>query len=102
MKGKKHRLTQATDIPLKVKETVGERDDWECIICHKRGIPCAHFIARSHLGLGVPENIVTLCSAHHDMYDQSEHRHKLKERIRAYLQSCYPDWDETKLYYHKF
>ena len=44
-----------------MKRQVLERDG-RCVICGANdGQPVAHIVARSHGGLGIPENIVTLC-----------------------------------------
>ena len=68
----------------------------------------AHYISRAHGGLGIPENIVTLCTGFgpgncHDRYDNGtrEEREAMGRRIRAYLQSQYPDWEESRLLYKK-
>ena len=63
--------------------------------------PNAHYIARSHSGLGVERNIVTLCNDCHNRYDQSADRRYIREEIKAYLMSQYPDWDETTLIYRR-
>lgn len=101
----KHRQTKACEIPRAVKARVYERDGQCCIITGKR-VPlecaCAHFIARSQGGLGVEQNIVTLAPEVHSMYDNGTQRPVLRKRIRAYLKSKYPDWDETKLVYRKY
>lgn len=65
-------------------------------------MPNAHYIGRAQGGLGVTENIVTLCHNCHQQYDQTASRAALREEIKAYLQSRYPDWDERKLTYHKW
>ena len=52
----KHRRTRATEIPKQVRMAVSIRDNGQCIICH-RFVPTAcsnaHFIPRSHSGLGI-------------------------------------------------
>ena len=59
----KSKRSKACDILQKVKEAVWERDGHRCIICHSRiAMPNAHFIPRSKGGLGIEENIVTLCT----------------------------------------
>jgi hypothetical protein len=54
------------------------------------------------LGLGIEENIVTLCMPCHCDYDNSPKRPFIKAQIRRYLQLRYPDWDERKLVYRKY
>ena len=60
----KSKRTKATDIPQKVKQAVWERDGGRCVVCGccRNVMPNAHFIPRSKGGLGIEENIVTLCT----------------------------------------
>ena len=99
-----HKSTKSCDIPMSVKKRVWERDDHRCVICGSTytAAPNAHYIPRSHLGLGIEENIVTLCLGCHCDYDNSAKRPLYAARIRDYLKMCYPDWDESKLTYKKF
>jgi 5-methylcytosine-specific restriction endonuclease McrA len=98
-----HKQTKACSIPKHVKDAVWERDKHRCIICGSAAAsPCAHYIARSHGGLGIEQNIVTLCADCHRAYDQSASRGWYREQIRAYLQAHYPNWNESKLVYHKY
>ena len=99
-----HRQTKATGIPQHVKEAVFERDGGRCVRCGRvRGaFPNAHFIARSQGGLGIEENILTLCWPCHYEYDNSANRAEIREQLRQYLISKYPGWDETKLIYKKY
>jgi 5-methylcytosine-specific restriction endonuclease McrA len=97
----KSQRTKALEIPPQVKKAVFERDGGACVWCAKRGDPCAHYIPRSHGGLGIEENILTLCWDCHMRYDQSEDRAEMGEFFKGYLKSKYPDWDETKLIYKK-
>lgn len=97
-----HKRTKALDISKKVKDAVWERDGHCCILCGSPyAMPNAHYIARSHGGLGIPENIVTLCLQCHNQYDQTADRETIKAEIKTYLQSQYPDWDERSLIYRK-
>lgn len=102
------RVGRATDIPQAVKRAVWERDNHRCIICgHANAAPNAHFISRAHLGRGIEENIVTLCTlfgngCHHRFDNGSRvERELMREEIRKYLKSKYPDWDEDKLVYRR-
>ena len=93
--------TKATKIPEKVKKAVWARDGGRCIVCLRPGNPWCHYIPRSQGGLGIEENVVTLCDSCHMAFDQSPKRKSLREYIRRYLRMKYPDWDETKLVYKK-
>ena len=97
----KNRRTKALEIPRKVKRIVFERDNERCIMCGSIGLPEAHFIPRSKGGLGIEENIVTLCRDCHRRFDQTTDRPYIKLFLRSYLMSKYPEWDENKLYYRK-
>lgn len=52
-------------------------------------------------GLGIEENVVTLCCGCHRAYDQGPHRAAIRRVIADYLQGFYPHWDESKLTYRK-
>ncbi len=91
--------TLHTDIPAKVKAAVWERDNQCCILCGKRGNPEAHYIPRSQGGLGIEENIVTLCRDCHFRYDATTERGTLKVFIKDYLNMHYPNFtDEQRIY----
>ena len=97
----KAKRTKALEIPPAVKKAVYERDGGACVWCAERGEPNAHYIPRSHGGLGIEENILTLCWKCHLRYDQSINRRKMGEFFKTYLQSKYPEWDEEKLIYKR-
>ena len=103
--------TKELSIPIKVKETVAKRDSFDgwpcCLLC---GTPApseyplafsnAHYIRRSQGGLGIEENILTLCPDCHRWFDESGEK-RLMEKFAKYLQGCYPKWDEEELRYKK-
>lgn len=94
--------SKACDISKKVKDEVWERDGHRCIICGSyQAMPNAHYIARSHGGLGIPQNIVTLCFECHFDYDHTIVRAEYKNIIQAYLKSKYDGWNEQDLIYRK-
>ena len=95
-----NRRTKALAIPAKVKKAVLDRDG-VCVWCCRPGAPNAHYISRAQGGLGIEENILTLCTECHRRYDQTTDRPIMREFFRKYLQSRYPDWDEDKLIYRK-
>ena len=95
--------TKSLDIPTRVKKTVWARDGECCVICGDHtAMPNAHYIPRSQGGLGIEENVVTLCAEHHHMYDQTTKRAEIKKILRRYLQSKYRGWTEEKLCYSKW
>jgi 5-methylcytosine-specific restriction endonuclease McrA len=104
--------TKARSIPKHVKEAVAARDSFDgypcCVACGLPAPPekptdfaCAHFIARSQGGLGITENIISLCPRCHRRYDQSTDRAEIREYLREYLQSKHPEWCEENLIYKK-
>lgn len=108
----KSQRTKALEIPIKVKRAVAERDSIDghpcCIWCGKPAplsdtlaFSNAHYIPRSDGGLGIEENILTLCWECHMKYDQSTERRKMKAFFKKHLEGAYPEWDEEKLIYKK-
>lgn len=99
----KSKYAKACDIPKSVKDAVWERDGHRCIICgSSEAMPNAHYIARSHGGLGIEQNIVTLCMNCHREYDQGRCHKQYGKIISAYLHTLYPGMYESKLVYHKY
>lgn len=85
-----------------MKKQVLERDG-RCVICGANdGQPVAHIVARSHGGLGIAENIVTLCPRCHYRYDQTAERHAIRAQLEEYITTIYPDWTEEAVTYHKY
>ena len=91
---------KATSISKEVKEEVWERDGGCCIFCGRKGLPEAHIVPRSKGGMGVAENIVTVCRQCHNEMDGTDRKRKL-QIAREYMREHYPGWDEKKLEYHK-
>lgn len=102
---KKHKLTKHTEIPMKVKKEVWERDEHKCIFCGKE-VPLfhanSHYIKRSQKGLGIPKNIMTNCDDCHEKYERSSLRKEMKKIARKYFKSKYNDWKEEDLVYKKW
>lgn len=102
----KSKRTRACEISQKTKEIVWNRDNHRCVIC-KRYVPRtyanAHFIKRSQGGLGIPENIVTLCSECHFKEDFGKDTKLYERQIENYLKSIYgTNWSKEKLVYKKY
>ena len=108
----KAKRTKGLEIPAEVKRKVAERDSIDghpcCIWCGKPApttnplaFSNAHFISRGQGGLGIEENILTLCWECHLKLDQSTDRSKMKAVLRDYLKTKYSDWNEDKLVYRK-
>lgn len=106
----KTKRAKACDIPASVKRKVFARDNGRCVVCGNsvNVMPNAHYISRSKGGLGIEQNIVTLCTnltenKCHYKFDSGtkEEREFCGERIKSHLKSCYTDWQEEYLYYQK-
>lgn len=113
-----HRQTKETGISPKVKAEVMNRDSWDgwccCILCGKPypyAQPNAHVVRRSQGGMGIVQNIVTLCHKCHRAFDDGEGldhvgegatQETIKEEIISYLQRFYPDWNEDDMKYRKW
>ena len=104
MKAYSSKRAKACQIPQKVKAIVYERDNERCIVCGRRGFPDAHYVPRSKGGLGIEQNIVTLCRECHRKFDQGDGQtmDTFGEIIRNYLKSKYEDWDEKNLVFRKY
>lgn len=102
----KSKRSKACDISQKTKEIVWERDKKSCILCGKyvpKSCANAHFIARSHSGLGIEQNILTLCMDCHRDYDNSSKRQEYKKIFINYLKGKYGEsWNEKELIYNKW
>lgn len=101
----KSKRSKACDISQETKRLIYERDGHHCIICG-RYVPLhfanAHFVKRSQGGLGIPENIVTLCSYCHYQEDFGQNTKLYEQKIETYLKSLYgAEWSKDKLYYKK-
>ena len=98
----KSKRSKACDISKAVKNTVWNRDKGRCIICGSTyAMPNSHYIKRSQGGLGIEENITTMCNYCHYQFD-GPGRATLKPLVKEYLKSKYPEWDEQKLIYKKY
>lgn len=95
--------TKALAISKEVKLKVWNRDNKRCVICgNSNAIPACHYIARSQGGLGIEENIVTLCYKCHTAYDNGNKRKEIKEQLKRYLMHKYTNWNEEDLVYKKY
>lgn len=97
------RMSKACDISPKVRIKVIARDNCECIICRRFSpLQVAHYIGRAQGGLGIEQNLVTLCAYCHADYDNGKHRADYGEYIRNYLKWTYEDWNEDDLVFKKW
>ena len=103
----KAKRTKELAIPLDVKRAVAERDGYCCIWCgcpaptdNRLAFSNAHYIARSQGGLGIEQNILTLCPICHREYDTVK-RKEYRPLFRRYLREHYANWREKDLTYEK-
>ena len=101
--------SKACEISKEVKLKVYERDKHICVVCGKYVTwhnSCCHYISRAGTyegsGLGIEENILTLCNNCHYRYDNTSLRPVLKEYLKNYLKSKYDNWNEENLVYNKW
>ena len=107
----KSKRAKATDISMSVKKIVFARDKGKCVVCGNsyNVMPNAHYIPRSKGGLGIEQNIVTLCTEMtlnkcHRRFDfgTKEERKEIGEKIENYLKSKYDNWNKEDLYYKRW
>lgn len=99
----KSKRAKAVDITKDVKEIVWQRDGERCIFCGTHeAMPNAHIVPRSKGGLGVANNIVTLCMKCHFEMDQTEKRGEMLERAKEYIRQFDPEWTEESVTYSKY
>lgn len=108
---KQSKKAKACDIKMSVKRRVYERDEGRCVLCgnYVNVMPNSHYIPRSDSGLGIEENVVTMCTELtenkcHQKYDNCTDKKEkkiMKNQIKKHLKTFYHDWDEEKLIYRK-
>lgn len=96
-----NKRTKALQIPPGVKRIVYDRDGGRCILCGAPGDPVCHVISRAQGGMGIKENVCTLCFECHSAYDQGPFRESMRENIIDYMKTKYPGWDAKNVIYRK-
>ena len=91
--------SKACEINQRVRAEVYMRDKC-CIICGSiHNLTIAHFISRAQSGLGIKENLATLCILCHHEMDKGKNSLEIKSRVKKYLNDLYPDFtDEMRTY----
>lgn len=67
-------------------------------------MPSCHYVPRSKGGLGIEQNVVTLCMKCHHNYDnglRKEEKEAIRRKIKAHLAQLYPNWSNYTLTYKK-
>ena len=84
-----------------VRAKVLERDGWKCVFCGRTDtLQMAHYIPRSLGGLGIEENLVTLCLECH-MKSHNEWFRELDQFMEQYLNERYPNITNDERKYRK-
>lgn len=100
-----HKRTKATSIDPKTRQRVEERDSIDgapcCIFCGRIGRGEGHFIKRSQGGLGIEQNLITVCRECHHQMDNGPARKLYLMKAEQYLKSKYSDWNKSDLIYKK-
>ncbi len=96
-----HKRTKACSIKAAVKKRVEERDGHCCIFCGRPGRGEAHVISRAHGGLGVEQNLITICRECHFLLDDTVSRPLMLEMAKQHLKKFYPDWSADAVIYKK-
>lgn len=96
-----NKRTKALAISYEVKCAAYRRDKGLCIFCGRPGLPEAHYIPRSHGGLGIEENILTVCRDCHRRLDQTTERPALLQRAKEHLDLWYPNFSDDERVYRK-
>lgn len=98
--------SKACEISQATKKKVWKRDNEHCIICGKWvPVSCAnaHYIKRSQGGLGIEQNIVTMCPECHYEEDFGQDTKLYEDYIENYLKSIYgANWNKENLIYNKW
>jgi len=94
--------TKQSDIDAKTRAEVHSRDGRRCVYCGRtdKPIELAHYIGRAQGGMGIPQNLISLCMECHEEYD-GKGRREMQGFIAGYLRAAYPEWDERNLIYRK-
>ena len=102
----KSKRSKACAISREVRKKVELRDSIDgvpsCIFCGRAGRGEAHLINRSQGGLGIEQNIITVCRACHREMDNGKHTQIYRDKAEAYLKSIYPDCNRSQLFYNKW
>ena len=94
--------SKACDISPKIRAEVYKRDK-HCIVCGSTwNKTVAHFISRAQSGMGIKENLVTLCILCHHEMDNGKNSLEVKEIVKKYLDGLYPNFTDEQRKYNKW
>ena len=102
-----NRRTKSLQISPETRRKVEERDSIDgapcCVFC---GTPYgvrgeAHYIKRSQGGLGIEQNLLTVCRPCHHELDFGRWRDEMLNHARRHFESKYEAWNEDELKYKR-
>lgn len=93
--------SKALQITPEVREIVKERDGQMCILCPSKADDFAHIIEKSAGGLGIEENVASLCRTCHTKYDRYINREWYENKIAEYMNNQYENWQNINRVYQK-
>ena len=97
--------TKALEFPQNIKIDIKLRDDG-CVLCTTNRkanfLHAHHFVYKSANGLGIIENGIALCNHHHDQIHSHDLNGKLKQQLQDYLDTLYPNFDNSMRKYKKY
>lgn len=98
----KSKRSNATNVTYETRVKIIERDNRNCIFCGTgHGLTAAHYISRGQGGLGIEQNVASVCMRCHQLLDHSTNRHVMLKRFRMYLDRFYPDFTDFDRTYRK-
>lgn len=100
------RRTKATAVKKKVRDKVLHRDKYCCVSCGSpHSLTMAHiFLSRAKGGLGIEENLATLCmECHHKLDNGRKHETQYVDSlVREYMVKMYNIESLEMLKYNKY
>jgi len=98
---KKSKRSLATKITIDVRMDVKVRDNGKCTICGTmENIQIHHFVPRSLGGMGITNNLISLCQFHHkQLHDGNGY---ILEHVKQYMKDLYPNVNNNERKYNKF
>lgn len=96
-----HKRTKAVSITPAIRRAVEERDNYCCIFCGRPGRGEAHYIGRAQGGLGIEQNLLTVCRECHFQLDNGLATKLYRQKAEAYLRAHYEDFNIDALKYKK-
>lgn len=98
----KSKRSKACAVSPEVRKRVLERDGHKCVRCGRSFcLQIAHYIPRSLGGLGIEQNLVTLCLECHTK-EHNELHNEIDEMMRLWLENLYPNFTDNERRFKKW